>query len=225
MSGTVGRWISAQSAEKAHYDAFEGRRSWSTDHAEQYLSQHYSTNPKSLEGDSVLEVGCGLGLIHGLQGCERIGIDPLGQYLGRYLSENDAPMIEGAGESLPFPDNRFDTAFCINALDHCVSPPDVLSEIKRVLADDGRLFITLNTFDLPSFLLRRLTHIDRPHPFHFSHEELVKIVEGAGFRVKEESCRGRTVDTRSVKTIGKTAAAVYLFRLRQSTIEARSTAD
>ena len=92
-----------------------------------------------LEGQSVLDIGCGKG---GLRdplteaGAIWRGLDP-------FLPE-DVPQADKAkAESMPYPDNHFDHAICVNALHHIPlrAMARALTEAARVLRPGGRLVV------------------------------------------------------------------------------------
>jgi ubiquinone/menaquinone biosynthesis C-methylase UbiE len=94
--------------------------------------------------------------------CFRVSIDPLYNYLRQKLRNTTVHLITSIGENCPFKANVFDYVLCINVLDHCIKPEEVLKEIKRILKDGGLLIFHLNTFQLPEFFLSKLSLIDPP---------------------------------------------------------------
>lgn len=217
MNGDTRRWNKAQQAEKEHYHAFD-RETWGKEYAQSYLKEHFDVSIMDFEGDKVLEVGCGLGLIHALVNCDNIGIDPLANDISQYLTQDDAQILTGVGESLPFEDGRFDAVICVNVFDHCADPKKVLEEMHRVLRTDGLLYFSVNTFDIPAGIRQRLKIIDRPHPHHFSHSEVLQMVSEVEFDIKSHTLLDNNLDRRSVSTLIKTFAAIYIFRVHMSTI-------
>ncbi len=81
----------------------------------------------------------------------KVAIDPLlyaYQHLGMLVpDEVGAPTVylsQGA-ESLPLLDRFADLVICRNALDHMPDPRVGLAEMCRILADDGALFVSVDT--------------------------------------------------------------------------------
>ena len=96
------------------------------------LAQHLS---RLLPPDaSVLDVGCGDGLIDSLILAQRddlclAGVDT------RVRSESKIPVRQFDGESLPFADSEFDVAILIDVLHHTEAPFRLLKEVRRVARD------------------------------------------------------------------------------------------
>lgn len=124
-------------------------------------------------GQSVLDVGCGLG---GLIECidsqfadmnlTGINIDPrqldICQRL-RSKSGNSIRWQEADACELPFPDNSFDRVFCVEAMFHFSSRRTFLAEALRVLkpsgrfaASDVRLTNSPATISTPRFMIQAL---------------------------------------------------------------------
>lgn len=97
----------------------------------------------------VLDIGCGTGAQLGhyqRAGCRITGIDPSPAMLARARARlsQDAELMLGSAESLPYPDGRFDLVLASLIL-HELSPDTcgaVLSEMRRVLAPAGRILVT-----------------------------------------------------------------------------------
>ena len=90
----------------------------------------------------VIEVGSGAhGLIFYFGSQRGIGVDPLAvSYRSLFPRwQNCAQTVAAAGESLPFPDQRFDIVICDNVVDHAESPPKIVGELARILAPGGLL--------------------------------------------------------------------------------------
>lgn len=114
-------------------------------------------------GKSLLEIGCGFGCnlfsLAGLTG-RFVGVEPVGLYrqFTALLAEREgieAPLVvDGRGESLPFPENEFDVVLCYSAHQY-MDIKAALKEMARVIKPGGELQIiggTLGPFT--RYLLR-----------------------------------------------------------------------
>lgn len=193
-----GRWKVAQQAEKAHQS--HSKPTWDAD---EYLREHFEKDIEFYEGKDILEVGSGTGMIHTLDGDpgEKVAIDPLTHTFADVLGGSRAHLTTGMGESLPFRADSFDVVASHNVLDHCQNPTQVLEETNRVLRDGGYLVFHVNTFSLPKVIRSRLGIIDRPHPYHFSDEEAVGMVESAGYDVDTHVTKQLGVSGGSIKAL------------------------
>jgi SAM-dependent methyltransferase len=126
---------------------------------------------KFTEKTKVLDVGCGIStVLHYIPG-ERYGIDPLADYYSQiYKYPEGITVMKGFGENIPFPDSFFDVVFCSNALDHVSDPVKTVSEIYRVLRNNGFFVLIVEIFD-------RLVSRDLAHPHNFSKRDVIEIVK------------------------------------------------
>lgn len=97
----------------------------------------------------VIEIGFGTGLNlrHYPALVESVlAVEPspgMNERAGRRIQASPIPVdrVAGKAESLPLPDRSFDTAVSILTLCSVADPARVLSELRRVLRDDGRLLV------------------------------------------------------------------------------------
>jgi 2-polyprenyl-3-methyl-5-hydroxy-6-metoxy-1,4-benzoquinol methylase len=126
-----------------------------------------------LEGRRILDLGSGMGgtsVALALRGafplafeynqayCEIIGLRAARYNLG-------LPVINGAGEALPFADASFDLAICWDVLEHVHNPEQLLAELARVVRPGGRVLITaINRFAWrdPHYHMPLLNWLPRP---------------------------------------------------------------
>lgn len=97
----------------------------------------------------VLEIGVGGGAsfphYRGID--ELIGIDPSPTLLeraeiaGRGVDGFDLQLVAGKAESLPFPDDDFDTVVCSLVFCSVEDPERAAAELARVLREDGELLV------------------------------------------------------------------------------------
>jgi SAM-dependent methyltransferase len=115
---------------------------------------------RSISGLRTLEVGAGVGLSVAVArhryGADAIGVEPgAAEYGGtldvahEILARAGLPaecIVEGVGESLPFPDASFDVVLSSNVLEHVRDPARVIAEMVRVLKPGGHLQIVVPNY-------------------------------------------------------------------------------
>lgn len=85
-------------------------------------------------------------------------------------------------DRIPVPDGKYDAVLCTQVLEHVPYPAAALTEIHRVLADSGRLFVTVpQGFGI---------HGEPYNFFYFTKYGLELILKDAGFEVVNISERG-----------------------------------
>jgi SAM-dependent methyltransferase len=102
------------------------------------------------EGCEALDVGCGFGsLLEALARTPRmrltgVGNDPRQLAICGSIARGDATLalVEADACALPFPSERFDRVFCIEAIFHFSSRANFLAEAARVLKPGGKLVMT-----------------------------------------------------------------------------------
>jgi SAM-dependent methyltransferase len=112
----------------------------------------------------VLDIGCGEGLLAQVLFADNIdtGIDPNPRELARarQLGGYDE-LIECRGDAIPKPDGWYKTAFSNSVLEHIPDIEPVFREVHRVLAPEGRFYITVpsDQFDQYSIANQILTGV------------------------------------------------------------------
>src|SRR4051812_9466351 len=98
-------------------------------------------------GDRVLDVACGGGYL--LMEAERAGLDAFGIDIAQAAIDRaktfapKATLVRGDAEALPYDDASFDIVTCLGSLEHFLSPPKALEEMRRVLRPNGRAVIVV----------------------------------------------------------------------------------
>lgn len=98
--------------------------------------------------ERVLDVGCkwgGLGVIareHGLS-IHYTGIELSDEHAKRAASFGLDVRRGDANGTLPLPDCAYDCVFCLEVLEHVVTPVHLLREIRRVLKPAGRVVVSV----------------------------------------------------------------------------------
>jgi 2-polyprenyl-3-methyl-5-hydroxy-6-metoxy-1,4-benzoquinol methylase len=188
-------------------DSMGQRREYVIDYVRRNLAQ----------GSRILDLGCGAGVI--AEDLARAGMNVTAMDLSSDMvarardrlrdTAADVLVLRGDCEKLPFGDGEFDAIVCLGVISFLKSNQPVLSEIRRVLRDDGTLVLAVrNKHPLPRFLdpllaarqwagaiLRRLglrrgagESDELPRFFHLSR--LAAVLQDDGFRLGEKKLLG-----------------------------------
>lgn len=131
----------------------------------------YPTLVKYLKGIS-LDVGCGLGDMLAYR-AQTIGVD-INPHTVEYCRSRGLDAYLMQPDRLPFHNKYFDSVFLDNVLEHLENPNKLLSEIGRVLRDDGTLLI-----GLPG-KIGWLSDAD--HKVNYDEQSLKLCLSNAGFK-------------------------------------------
>ena len=137
----------------------------------------------------ILDVGCGDGYFLKRmkdKGWETYGVEP-GEVASKYAKDVlKVNAFNGELKEACYPDKYFDVITLFEVLEHLHNPSANLSEIGRILKEDGLLVITVPNFTgfaYKIFKERRLA-LDAPrHLYHFSQVTLCKILKKMEFKV------------------------------------------
>jgi len=108
--------------------------------------------PEGLENQKLLDLGCGVGMWVAefcLKGCRDVtGADltPNSLKIARNrcaIYGLKATLVEENAEALSFPDGTFDHVNCSGVVHHTVHPEKAVSEIHRVIANNGTAMISV----------------------------------------------------------------------------------
>jgi ubiquinone/menaquinone biosynthesis C-methylase UbiE len=142
------------------------------------------------EGERVLDVGCGTGVLLAELGRRHpsltlTGIDPVEEMLevARTRLPESVSLGQGWAEALPFPNASFDKVLSCSMFHYSRKPQQVLTEIRRVLAPDGALVLTDWCDDFLSCKLCDLwlRLFNKAHYRIYGSGELQAMLEEAGF--------------------------------------------
>lgn len=102
------------------------------------------------EGMHVLDIGLGAGEASAFfleMGCSvtAIGMD-ISQYNVTEEVKKRCSLIDARMESMPFHSETFDAVWCSHVLEHTLNPGLALTEMHRVLKDEGQLYISVPPF-------------------------------------------------------------------------------
>ena len=136
---------------------------------------------------AVLDLGCGTGQAMSLFASRHayaVGLDRSSTWAARM---RERPAVRGDAALLPFRDDSFAAAVLVHVLAHLEDPARCLAEVRRVLRDGGRLGLLTPNRPYVDALRAALPGGDyTPDPTveeHFRLDELVRLVDGAGFRI------------------------------------------
>ena len=137
------------------------------------VAQYMDRDVRWFEDRTVVTIGCGCtGDLCAFPAGVKVAIDPLlytYQHLGMLVPDEAGArtvyLSQGA-EALPLLDGFADLVICRNALDHMPDPRVGLAEVRRILADDGALFVSVDTGGDPT----------PDEPTVFSTESLAALV-------------------------------------------------
>lgn len=135
---------------------------------------------KYAEGNPVLDVGCGTGLILRKLPTSSIGLDinPWAVEKAREHAPGSQLVIADA-EAIPFRDSSVTTVICTETIEHLPEPGTAIREIHRLLKQEGKLIGSV-PHDIFLWKLRVLSSTC-PHsePFHnqFKLKEMQKLLD------------------------------------------------
>jgi SAM-dependent methyltransferase len=174
-----------------HAASPENEQWWFDAHYEDAPSQiisFFADDGLTLEGKRVADVGCGdglvdLGLVQKARPAALVGFDIVPTNVEILLERTrkhgvaDAlpaglEFVESGATVLPAPDASFDIVITWSAFEHVSDPVAVLKEMRRVLTDDGKLFLQL----WPFYHSERGSHLWEwcPEPFHHLAEPVAE---------------------------------------------------
>ena len=164
---------------------------------------------KLASGDRILDLACGAGLASSLilspqRGCECVvGMDISDGMLCRARSRNaqfkNIHFVCGSAEHLPFPENFFTKVVSVEAFYYFEHQDRVLSELQRVLAPEGRLFLLICLYKDHADSLRTVDEVDVPVHVRSIEEYKAMLADGGWTDVQAEEFvrqpqRGRKPD-------------------------------
>lgn len=135
----------------------------------------------------LLDVGCGPGLL--LDEARRRGWQVRGADLSSWSRDYakthfGIDIFLGSLSSARFPDRHFDAIVMNDVIEHLEDPKAALEEIRRILKNDGVLYVS--TPDISSFLSRllggRWWGVNKYHLYYYSHKTLEQLFGVVGFR-------------------------------------------
>ncbi len=173
--------------------------------SEIYISEHIDRSKEKVfkwllkridsvaEKGKLLDVGCGKGFF--LRMARDIGWDIAGVEISKSMADKvnkefGDVVIEGKLEDAEFPSCSFDTVTFWDVFDELTDPVTTLMEVKRILKDDGVVFVRVRNawFHVwVTMFFGKIAELLRLQPtlFHlysFSPVTITKMLKKAGFR-------------------------------------------
>ena len=159
---------------------------------------------KNLNG-KILDVGYSIGEIHSVFiknfGKENMyGVDI-------ETKKDTSHYKRSSAETIPFPENTFDSAFAGELIEHVEKPEPFVKEISRVLKKNGVFILT--TPNRKSFVNRIFKSYETPiHISLFDSQELEKLLEKYNLKVEKFYCQPYSDEN----CYGSTKKWTFLFR-------------
>jgi len=123
-----------------------------------------------------------------------LGVEPSLPLVRSAVPTSTVGVVRGSGEQDLLRPGVIDVAICFAALDHCLDPGLVLSNMAKALRDGGCALIDLKNVDAwyrpmydhaPRWLQRRVAPCEHAHPWNFSPKFLASRLRAASFRTVE----------------------------------------
>jgi ubiquinone/menaquinone biosynthesis C-methylase UbiE len=144
------------------------------------LIRHYADNT------TVLDVGCGTGLLLRHMKEDAIGLDINPWNVKKAKEHTGREIVRGDAEFLPVRPGTFDLVVCTETLEHLPDPLRALGEMCHALKRNGKLIGSV-PHPHPGWKLRFLssTH-PRGEPFHhnYTRSQVASLLRSSGFTVK-----------------------------------------
>jgi ubiquinone/menaquinone biosynthesis C-methylase UbiE len=143
----------------------------------------------------VLDVGCGTGVLAQRLAklhpkMEIVGVDASFRMLvrarARLSGKSNVTFVRARAEQLPFPDASFDLILSASALHHFTDPSRAFREMRRLLADKGRIAVLdwCRESNRMRLVDRVLRIIDPSHVRAYTREEILEMASAEGLSVQ-----------------------------------------
>jgi SAM-dependent methyltransferase len=156
---------------------------------EHYLEKRVAYVRELMSGGTILDVGCGTGVVAGrlaAAGYEVTGLDPSAGMLSHVRSHAPAvETVQGSATGLPFEDGQFDLVMCVAVMHHVAEPEKVhqsLTEMVRVTRPGGFTLVWDHNPRNPYWkhLMARVPQDDGSERLIPEHEVMQGLTDGGG---------------------------------------------
>jgi SAM-dependent methyltransferase len=178
--GTVAGWTEeAVRALGPEYAVPAGCRGSGSEEALRWLADRLRLDSATRFLDAGAGVGGPAGWLAAQHGLRPVCAEPMAAAVRASRRLFGLPSVVALGQQLPVADASFDAAWCLGVLCTTSDKAGALTELRRVLADGGRLGLLVFVADAPL-----------PPPLPEGNEfpggaEVRELLAGAGFRVEE----------------------------------------
>jgi len=163
----------------------------------EHLQRYKYAIAKIGSGKKVLDLGCGTGygsfLIYQNHN-EVVGIDISQKAINYAKKKYKGPTyLICSAENLPFNNEVFDAVIAFEIIEHVSDPQKVINEIKRVLKNDGQLFISSpnlkNFYTIFKYILFKKPYGDKInskniyHIKEFAYDEFLNFIQNNNFDI------------------------------------------
>jgi SAM-dependent methyltransferase len=145
----------------------------------------------------ILDVGCATGFF--LDEAKGLGWEVYGVELSKWAvsyarDKFDIEVFEGELKDAHFQDSYFDVVVLKDSIEHLIDPKATLNEIRRILKQDGILYInTPNISSLASRILKaRWWGLKQFHLYYFTKGTLSRMLDVTGFNPLKWKSYSRT---------------------------------
>ena len=192
---TLSRWNIAQNSEREFWSRKFSKKSIMNlekkySQRAKFITKELSKFKKLNKNIKVLQIGCAaLDMIYYISFGKKYAIDPLADFYGEFfkIDYKNIHFKKGIVEKLPYENSFFDIIILANVLDHVQNPEKALSEIKRVLKDEGLFYLEVDVSNKAYIFLANIWRFlnslfgkifNKPHPYIFSLDNIANLVKG-----------------------------------------------
>jgi ubiquinone/menaquinone biosynthesis C-methylase UbiE len=189
------RWQVAQKNEQDFWENdWKGDLDKNEELSKKYWDFHVNILNKHVEisdNTKILEIGGAVTpMVNFIEKGEKYSLDPLMDYFKeKFDLKKGINYITAKGEDIPFEDKTFDIVLITNVIDHVHNYKDVLNEIKRVLKDDGLVYLSvdchMHLLKLYKDYKEKIGYGDACHPHAFTLKSARKSLRSIGFEIIE----------------------------------------
>lgn len=159
-------------------------------YAEQFAEDNFFFIEEFLKANRVLDIGCGRGriptILATLGKTDAIALD---LQRNKFWNREKASFLVSSVTDMPFISSLYDACTCLTVLEEVPSEKSALQEMYRVLKHGGILVMQTPNKHNPKGLLTR-RRLYSKHVREYDQEEIVRLVEDAGFRIRKVGAIG-----------------------------------